>query len=495
MRTLARAVALLAFFPAVTLGAAPPPPEPLPLSCLPAAKPFFARAWEAFSNVHHDEARELFDQTVAVDPSCALAWAYAGSLTPGAQGRTQLTHARETSGAASEVERLLVQSLEAQHAGDLEAALTLARKARDLQPQVYELNFIVAQRAGVLQQWPETKLAAQRATDLAPDRGAGWNLLGYANVGLGQHAAAVKAFQRYAKASPGEPNAHDSLGDALLADDRLDEARLAYQRALDASEGNFWVSGHGVATVSALQGDWFSARAAIEKARRSAPQLDDRLKLMQWTAWSYLASNEPSEALTALDDAEADARRAKLELRAAEAMLLKGQFQLLLGRDADALKTFTAAGGKKTPTLNDGQRLGLETARLQGLAESQAKLGRIAAAEKSVTQLRSVVEARPNNLTGQAAIAHARGVIALAKKDPRLAASAFGECAEASDTCRLDLSLAQDAAGDPILGAATRASILRLNHRAPDYWWVRVRAAVGNTARATPTNAEERPSY
>lgn len=491
MRTLARVVVLLSSLS--TLAASPPKQtvEPLPLSCLPAAKPFFARAWEAFSNVHLDEARELFNQTLAVDPGCALAWAYSGVLTPGVQGRGHLDQASEGSGAASEVERLLVQSLQAQHEGDLEKALTQARKARDLAPNVYELNFIVAQRAGVMKQWAETQTAATRATELDPSRGAGWNLLGYANVGLGQQGPAIVAFQRYAKASPEEPNAHDSLGDALLAGNQLDAARSSFQRAVDTSGGRFWVSGHGVATVAAIEGDWFRARAAIEVARRSAPQLDDRLELLQWTAWSYLASNETTEAWATLDEIEADARRGKLELRGATAALLKGRFQLADGRFTDALATFTTLGSRKYPTLNEGQRLTLETLRLRGLAQSQARLGRVPTAEKTLGQLRKLVESRPKDQPGLDAIAHTRGLIALQKKDPTLAVSALSECSEPADACRLDLALAQDAAGNATAASTTRAALLRANHRDPEYWWVRVKAAVGHSAKAD----DERPSY
>lgn len=466
--------------------------EETPLSCLPAAKPFFARAWETLSNVHLDEARELFAQTVAVDPGCALAWAHLGALTPGANGRRMVDDAVQASGAVSEVERFQIHSLAAQHRGDLEQALALVRKARELAPRSYELNFAVGQRAGVMGLWSEMMPAARRATELGPQRGAAWNLLGYAFVGLKQHPEAVAAFRRYADAAPMEPNAHDSLGDALLANNQLEEARAAYQRALDSSGDAFWASGHGVATVCALQQDWFCARAAIEKARRSASQPDDRLRLMQWTAWSYLADQQPAEAFRALDELEQDARRVKLEARWAESQLLRARFLLLQNRLKEALTSLTALGKQKYPTLNDGQRLTIEAARLHGVAEAQARLGKVADAEKALVALRALFDARPREVQGLDHVAHARGLIALQKKDPALAISAFMQCSEAYDACRLDLAQAQEAAGDPPAAARTRAMVALANHRDPEYWWVRVQAT--RQGLQAPTS-KDRPAW
>jgi tetratricopeptide (TPR) repeat protein len=470
MKTLARAVALCAVCcSAVSLAEDNTP-------CSPAAKPFFARAWEQRSNVHRDEARELFAQTVAVDPTCTLAWAHLGALTPGPNGRKLVDDAALASEVLPPGEQLQVQALAAQQRGDDAQALAFFNKALVLAPRSFELNFEVAQRSGVLGLWPEMLGPAQRATELAPDRGAGWNLLGYAHVGLKQHAEAVAAFRRYAEVMPSEPNAFDSLGDALLANNQLDDARLAYQRALDTSNGHFWASGHGIATVCALQQDWFCARAAIEKARRTAPLLDDRLHLMEWTAWSYFDDGQPAEAFRALDELEDDAHRAGNDERWADARIVRGKFMLAQGRYRDALIHFTALGTQKFPGFSFGQRLSVEGERLHGIVEAQARAGNVTDAEKTLTRLRSLFEAVPRDRLGLDLMAHARGLIALQRKDPAQAIGAFMKCSEVYEACRLDLAVAQEAARDPAEAARTRALVSVSNHRDPEYWWVHVRA-------------------
>ena len=494
MNTLVRIVALCAVCSSAGSLAAVPgssmKADESSLSCIPAAKPFYARAWEALSNVHLDEARDLFAQTVAVDPGCTLAWAQLGAVTPGTNGRKMVDDAVAASALLGEVERLQVLALASQHRGDNEQALWLFRSALSYAPRSFELNFAVAQRAGVLRLWQEMVIPARRATELAPERGPGWNLLGYANVGLKQHEQAVAAFRQYAEVAPMEPNAHDSLGDALLANNQLDEALAAYQRALDTSGGSFWASNHGVATVDVLQGDWFSARAAIEKARHSATQDDDRLRLMEWTAWSYLADSQPGEAFRAVDELEQDARRIGLEARVADARLLRGRFFLAQGRYRDALTRFIVMGAQKLPTLNEGQKLSVEAVRLHGIVEALARLGNVAEAEKTLGALRALFESRPRDVQGLDALAHARGLIALQKKDPARAISAFMQCSEGYDGCRLNLAEAQEAIGDPAEAGRTRALVRLANHRDPEYWWVFMRAGLGRKD-AEPRAQEE----
>lgn len=490
MNSLARMFVLCALCSSAVFSATPPVNEES-LSCLPAAQPFFHRGWDALANAHLDEARELFVQTVAVDPACVLAWAHLGALTPGVNGRRMVDDAVAGSAALTEVERLQVRALAAQHRGDDEQALSLVRSALAVDPRSYMVSFAVAERSGALRQWGAMLAPAKHATELAPERGAAWNLLGYAYVGLAQHAQAAAAFRRYAQVAPFEPNAHDSLGDALLANDQLDEARAAYRHALEISGDTFWAAGHGVATVCALQGDWFCARAALEKARRTAPSQEDRLTLMKWIAWSYLADDQAGEAYRALDEMEQDARSLGLEAHLADARLLRSRFLLAQGRAREALEKLIVLSTAKFSTLTDVQRRSYETRRLHGLLEALVRVGNVREAERTLAQLRAPLEARPRDLELIDAVAHGRGLIALQKKDVTRAIVAFAECSATADACRLDLARAQDAAGQRELAMKTRAELRGANRRDPEYWWVRVRAA---QALEKP-RAENRPAF
>lgn len=502
MKTLARAVALcVVYSSAFSLGASPrAQPNDAPkyeekLSCLPVAGPFFHHAWDAEANGHLDEARMLFKQTVMLDPACTLAWAHLGALTPGENGRRMLEDAIAGSAAIKEQEKLQVRALAAQQRGDHEQALTLTRSALIYDPGSYWLNYAVAQRAGTLRRWSEMAPAALRATELAPDRGEAWNQLASAYLALEKQDLAVAALRRYAEVAPLESNANDALGDALLANNELEAARAAYQRAIDASGGTSWASHHGVATVCAIQGDWFCARASIEKARHSATRVEDRLELMQWTAWSYVADGQPGEAYRAVDELEQDAGRLGQELILAEARLLRARLFTTQGRFRDAMTGLIVLGPQKFPTLNAVQRRGIEARRLHGLIEARARVGNIQDAEKTLRQLRSLFAQRPDDLQGLDLMAHAQGLIWLQKKNAAGAVEAFSKCSTTFDACKLHLAEAQEAAGDTAEALRTRALVRMSHHRDPEYWWVRVRALEQRPESEPRARQEDRSSF
>jgi hypothetical protein len=74
------------------------------------------------------------------------------------------------------------------------------------------------------------------------------------------------------------------------------------------------------------------------------------------------------------------------------------------------------------------------------------------------------------------AVAHARGLIAMQRKDVPAAIIAFNRCSEAFDLCKLSLAKAQELAGDSDGARKTRAKIRAANHRDPEYWWARTKA-------------------
>jgi tetratricopeptide (TPR) repeat protein len=337
--------------------------------------------------------------------------------------------------------------------------------------------------------------AATRCTELEPERPAAWNQLAYAYLGLGQHEQAVGALRRYAEVAPMEANAHDSLGDALLANNQLDEARIAYQRAVDSSGGSLWASGQGVATVCAIQGDWFCARAAIEQARRSATQPDDRLAMMEWTAWSYLADEQPGEAYRAVDELEQDAGRLGLEARVVTARLLRGRLLLTQARWSDAMKVFTVLGPQKFPSLTPEQRTAFEVKRLHGLIEAQARLRNVSEANKALAQLEKLAALAPRDPEGLDAVAHARGLISVQRKDVKGAINSFKKCSESFDTCKLHLAEAQDLAGDAAAAKKTRSLVRTANHRDPEYWWARVRATDTRADSEARAKQEDRSAF
>lgn len=444
-----------------------------PLSCNALAKPIVFRAWDALSNSRMDEARDSLKLAVAADPKCVMARATLGTLTAGAEGKKLFDEALEEVALLNEVERLDLRAMEAGRNADPEKAYSLAQQLVTKAPNVFIVNLTLAHHAMNLEKWEEAGIAAKKATELLPMNGAGWNLLGYSKLHQKRNAEAVSAFRHYVELAPGEPNAHDSLADALLANDQLDAAAIEYQRAIDGSAGKFWYSWSGVATVKALKGDFAGARVALASQKAAAVRPADRAKTNFMTAWTYAAQGKVADALKAVDLAQKEAGAAKLDGIVAHGAVVKGQLHLATGKYAEALKAFGAADKVKVDKLSEGQKRSHRGLVLAGLTEAQARLGKVADAEKTLGTLEEFVKV---NLTGPFAadtLAFSRGVVALAKNDPKAAVSSLEKCSEFFDYCRMTLADAQDRAGDPLAGSETRAVLLKANHREPEYWFVR----------------------
>lgn len=446
-----------------------------PLSCSDIAKPMVFRGWDALSNARLDEARDTLKLTLVADPHCVMAQASLGAITPGPEGKKLFDAALESRSRVGEVERLDLEAMRATRNGELRKALELTRELVKLAPDVLMVNLSLAHAALALEEWDEAESAAKRATELNPGNGAGWNLLGYSRLRAHRNPQAIEAFRKYVEVAPTEPNAHDSLGDALLADDQLEAAVTEYQRAIDDSAGKFWVAWSGVATVKALENDWTSARAAIEGQKAAAIEPIDKLRADVMMAWSWAAQGRLPDALEVVDAAQREAVKTKVDAAAARMTLLRGQLNLASGRYPEAIKAFSAAERLEVNQLATGQRKRFRGQALSGLAAAQARQGRVADATRTVVRLEAFAKA---NLTGPLAAdttAYARGVLALAKRDAGGAVQELEKCSEPNSMCHLVRAEAQELAGLPEEAAETRTALVKANQREPEYWFVRAR--------------------
>ena len=464
---------LIAAFCLPSLSLAAAPAAEYPLSCSAEAKPLVFKAWDATSNSRMEEARWLLSQALAADAKCVVARANLAVITPGEEGNTMFSEALAQVGTVSEVERLDLQATAAMRDGDAEKAYELSKKALALAPNVFALNLNFANFAQNLEKWDESSVAATRATELNAKAGSSWNLLGYAKLGAKKNAEAVAAFRKYVETAPNEANGHDSLADALMANNQLEEAGAEYQKAIDSSAGKFWFSWSGVATVKALKGDWDGARAAIASQKAGAVQPSDKVWTHLNTAWTWVAQGKVPEAIKAIELFEKEAQGAKLANAVVRSYVLRGQIYLAAGKFPEALKAFKRADSLNVDGLNEGQKKLHRGLVLSGLQEAEARLGKLEDAEATLTTMEEFYQ---TNLTGPHAadaLANGRGMMALAKKDAKAAVESFKKCSEPFDFCHLALAEAQDKAGDAAGAAATRAALRKANHRDPMYWVVR----------------------
>jgi len=504
MGSLLRLVAVAALAIASLALAAPPPaaapvpapaakaagPAEYPLSCNAAAKPLYVKGFEAQFVAQLEGAKDLYKQAIAADPKCAMAKAQLSGLVPGPAGKAMLEEAVASMAGLTEVEKLDLQAVQANRDGNGDKALALMRQLRDLAPNVYQVQVRLSIFAGAQQKFDEMLTAAKKAAELSPKSGSTWNQVGYAYAQLGKTEDAVTAFRKYAEVAPADPNAHDSLADALLRGNQVDEAGAEYQKAIDASGGKFWLSWDGVATVKALKGDWDGARVALAKHKEGGVDAADKANSMWLTAWTWQCQGKPAEALKALDAYEKEAAAAKFEFATAVGPVTRGLFLVQNGKYAEALKAFAAGEKGKADSESGAAKKWITSLRLLGTIEANTKSNKVPAAAKALAELEALVKDSAGTPWATDALAHGRGLVALGKKDPKAAVEALKGVTAEADLARLLLADAQDAAGDAAGATATRETLLKTNHRDPMSWYAHAKVEAKAKTPAKKAAAE-----
>jgi len=324
-------------------------------------------------------------------------------------------------------------------------------------------------------QYAEAAAEFQQATDLNPQAGPAWNMLGYANLRQGNFDRSVEAFKRYTSAAPQEPNAQDSLGEALMAGGQLGEAEAAFRKAADLSP-RFWNAWEGVAYTKFFAGDWTGGRDGVTKARAAAERRVDQITAEELFAWGALAQGKVPDALKSFDAAEkvADAQPTDVVLipiHRAIALVDARRYRDALSQLSAPLQLADSGSLPPDATANV-RRQALE---VRVVAES--RMGDAAAAQKSVAALEQEAAARLDDPALQSTLHFARGMAALAQRDLVAARGHFAQCATEDTYCRWQEMLAAEKAGDKTAAATARDAILRVYVRDPIYLYVRSRVA------------------
>jgi Flp pilus assembly protein TadD len=150
-------------------------------------------------------------------------------------------------------------------AGEYAASLRAAQGGLGQTPDDVEL-LVLAGRAGIEVDAPETLRFLERATHLAPQDASAWHYLGEALATDGQTEAAETAFRRAVELDPDDEIALSNLGHTTLASGRQEEAVEYLARAAD-------ISGAGASTAAISLVDMYRSFGEYEKALVQAQKL------------------------------------------------------------------------------------------------------------------------------------------------------------------------------------------------------------------------------
>ncbi len=139
--------------------------------------------------------------------------------------------------------------------------------------------------------------AAKKAAELSPDNGYAWTRVAEMEFSFGHTPQALDALKRALELTPRNAQAHAANGFALSAQNRIKEARAAFDEAiaLDGALGNAWL-GRGLVTIR--HGDLAAGLLDLQTAATLEPQ---RAIFHSYLGKGYSQSDDSSSATKDLD--------------------------------------------------------------------------------------------------------------------------------------------------------------------------------------------------
>ena len=304
------------------------------------AKALYTRGRALADQLRFHDARKLFEQAAAKDPSFALAH-YDLALTSPTPGQflEHVNQAVALSSKASNGERLMILALQAGLNGDSKKSLEYSEELAAKYPHDARAQVLLAVGYSGLQQYDKEVDYLTKAINDNPDYAPAYNLLGYAYMPQGKYAEAEKAFKKYIELVPNDPNPYDSYAEMLMRTGRFDESIVQYRKALSI-EPHFSNSYIGIATNLMFQGNYDAAAAQAQKLHDAARDDGDRRVAIQSRAMTFADQGKTARASQELDKLYAlDAKIGDTTAMSVDAGLM-GDVLLGSGQADDAAKRY-----------------------------------------------------------------------------------------------------------------------------------------------------------
>jgi len=232
----------------------------------------YTEGYQAMLNVRYGDARKLLEEAVAIDPSFAMAY-YQLSLVALQRGEIPLARdyvdkAYQHLDRLPERQKLLVQARytmlkEENPFKSAEILATLVSRYPDELEGYISLSImydLLARR--------EDELAIlEQGVKAIPNSGPLYNFYGYSLLWAGRYPEGIRALEEYARLSPNEANAQDSLGEGFLITGQPEKALEKYGLALEM-DPPFRISHLGRAYAYGVLGNYdafFAEAAEFEK--------------------------------------------------------------------------------------------------------------------------------------------------------------------------------------------------------------------------------------
>jgi len=254
-------------------------------------------------NVQPVAARAAADRALDADPEFALAMVVRGATSESYEkGQDYIDRALELTKEVSDGERMMMEAIVAQRDGDTKAFKTAVTGLAKAYPNDPNAQFMRAQLDFSERDHEASLTSLTRVTELDPEFGAAYNLLGYRAMQLEKYDKAEKAFQTYIDLRPDDANPYDSMAELYLKMGRHGDAASHYRMAYE--KDNRYVGARVRAAIAmAMNNDIDAARSELKAVMDSDPEEGDLAYAYDTMADTYLYEDDVDGAIQQLDRA------------------------------------------------------------------------------------------------------------------------------------------------------------------------------------------------
>jgi len=434
---------------------AAPAVEKIPITTASAeARELYVKGRDLFEKLRATDARPLFEQAAAKDPSFALAQVgLANTAGTAKEFFEAVGRAIALAEKASAPEKLIICSLDAGAKGEVSRQKDCLTKLTQSYPADERAHNLMGGYLFGRQDYAAAVEEFKKATTLDPRFSPPYNLLGYGYRFLGKYADAEQAFKKYIELIPNDPNPYDSYAELLMKMGRFEDSIKSYEKALSV-DPNFVASYIGIGNDRVFMGQPEEARKSFARLAAVARNDGEKRQALFWTAMSRVHEGSTDQALAEVQKM-ADIARAGGDLAAlagdlnqmGDIMLEAGRAEAAAAKYREQMATIDEAAvpaqvkeATHRQNLFDESRVALAK---NDLATARAR----AAAYASAVAAKGIpFEVRQSHeLAGRIALAeknHAAAVVELRKanqQDPRVlyltavALQAAGEAQKAKE--------------------------------------------------------------
>ena len=304
------------------------------------ARQLYLKGRDLADKLRATDARPLYQQAAAKDPSFAMAQVGLANTSPTPREFfAAVDRAVAIADKASEPERLLICALDAGAKGEPARQKDCLTKLA----AAYPGDERVHNQLGVFYQGRQEYAAAveefTKATKINPQYSAPYNQLGYAYRFQGNYPAAEQAFKKYIELIPDDPNPYDSYAELLMKMGRFEESIKNYEKAL-ALNPNFVASYIGIGNDRVFMGQPDEARKSYASLAAIARNDGEKRQAHLWTAMSYVHEGATDKALAEIEKMSAIDRAGKDLFALAGTYNQAGNILLEAGRVDEAAAKF-----------------------------------------------------------------------------------------------------------------------------------------------------------